>query len=95
VAVRPAIVSVPLRAGPLFPATLYVTPPFPVPLALLVIVIHASLLVAVHAQVLAVVTVTLWPPPPIHSMPLEAGEIVYQHVAGGGGSGGGGAPAAV
>jgi hypothetical protein len=78
----------------LFPATLYVTTPLPVPLAPLVIVIHASLLVAVHAQVLAVVTVTAWPPPPPHGMPLDAGEIVYQHAAGGGGGGGGGAPAA-
>ena len=58
VAVRPATVSVPLRAAPVFLATLYVTLPLPVPLAPSVIVIHASLLTAVHVQVLGVVTAT-------------------------------------
>jgi hypothetical protein len=52
VAVRPAIVSVPRRAAPLLYATVYVTTPLPVPLAPVSILIHASLLVAVHAQVL-------------------------------------------
>lgn len=56
--VLPPIVSVPLRDVVLvFCVTLYVTLPFPVPLAPTPIVIHASLLVAVHPQPVPAVTV--------------------------------------
>jgi hypothetical protein len=62
--VRPAIDTVPERPlAPLFAATLYDTLPLPLPLALEVIVIHASPLVAVHAHPawLATVMVPLVP----------------------------------
>jgi hypothetical protein len=95
VAVRPAIVSVPRRPAPVsFLRTENLTTPFPVPLAPVSIVIHASLLVAVHAQMPAVVTATLWPPPPFGSIPWVSGEMVDGHPVGGDG-GGGGAPAAI
>jgi len=56
--VWPAIVIVPVRAAVLvFCVTLYVTLPFPVPLAPAPIVIHASLLVAVQLQPVPAVTV--------------------------------------
>jgi hypothetical protein len=54
-----AIVSVPLRAAPVLAATLNPTEPLPVPLAPDVTVIHATVLVAVHAQVAPLVTVTV------------------------------------
>jgi hypothetical protein len=50
VTVFPATVSVPVRAGPVFAATMKFTPPMPEPLAPLVIVIHVTLLTAVHGQ---------------------------------------------
>jgi hypothetical protein len=56
VKVCPAIVSVPVRLAPPFDATRIRTVPDPVPLAPELIVIHAALLVAVHAQWLLVVT---------------------------------------
>jgi hypothetical protein len=56
---KPAIVSVPVREPPGFAATLKPTEPFPVPLAPDVTVIHIALLVAVHVQLPAVVTLTL------------------------------------
>ena len=59
-----AIVSVPERAGPVLAATEKVTVPFPVPLEPDPIVIHAALLVAVHAQPAAAVTDTGVPLPP-------------------------------
>ena len=52
------MVSVPVRALPVFAATEYVTAPFPVPLLPLVTVIHVTLLAAVHAQVFPVMTLT-------------------------------------
>jgi hypothetical protein len=54
-----AIVAVPVRAPPVFAATLKPTAPFAVPVAPDVIAIHASLLVAVHAQPAPAVTVTV------------------------------------
>jgi hypothetical protein len=56
--VWPAIVSDPPRGGPVFTGTSYLTTPFPVPLAPSTILIHASLLTAVHVQVLGVDTKT-------------------------------------
>ena len=52
------MVSVPVRAVPVFAATEYVTVPFPVPGLPLVTVIHATLLMAAHAQGLPVITLT-------------------------------------
>ena len=58
--VCPAIVIVPLRGlDDRLAATLYTTAPLPLPLAPAVTVIHASLLIAVHAQPVVAVTVTL------------------------------------
>jgi hypothetical protein len=50
---------VPVRSAPLFAATATFTVPLPVPLAPLLMVSHDALLVAFHAQVLPVVTLTL------------------------------------
>lgn len=61
--VRPAIVSVPVRAAPLFAATLKATEPLPAPIAPDVTVIHDALLAAVHWHVLADVTVAVPAPP--------------------------------
>jgi hypothetical protein len=60
----PAIVTVALRAAPVFALTEKLTVPVPVPLAPLVIEIHDTSLVAVHAQLALAVTVTLPVPPP-------------------------------
>ena len=60
----PAMVALPVRADvPVFAATLIETAPPPVPLAPVVTVSQAVVLVAVHAQVAAVVTLTVavWP----------------------------------
>jgi hypothetical protein len=54
-----AIVAVPVRAAPLFAATLKPTGPFAVPVAPDVMVIHEALLAAVHAQPAPAVTVTV------------------------------------
>jgi hypothetical protein len=62
--VRPAIVSVPVRAAPTFDANRYETLPFPVPVAPDVIVIHEALLSAVHGHVLIVDTPTVPVPSP-------------------------------
>jgi hypothetical protein len=59
-----ATVIVPVRAAPVFAATLNSTVPFPLPLAPDVTVIHDALLTAVHVQVLAVETATAVPGPP-------------------------------
>src|SRR5262249_53073264 len=56
--VRPAIVSVPGRAGPLFAATRNASWPLPVPLAPETIESHGSLATAVHAQPAVAVTPT-------------------------------------
>jgi hypothetical protein len=59
------MVSVPVRAGPVLAATVKSTVPLPLPLAPAAIVIHVSVVVAVHAQPLAEVTATL-PAPPLN-----------------------------
>ena len=61
--VFPAIVSVPVRCGPLLAATAYSTVPFPLPLAPAVTVTKPELLTAVHAHPLVVITFTLPLPP--------------------------------
>jgi hypothetical protein len=63
VKVWPAMVNVPVRCGPVFAATENCVVPTPLPLAPLEIVIQATLLVAVHAQPVAAVTLTKLDPP--------------------------------
>ena len=58
VKVWPAIMSVPVRAAPVFAATAYRTVPSPAPLAPDDTVIHSALLAAVHEHAEAVVTST-------------------------------------
>lgn len=65
VKVRPAIVNVPLRAGPVLRAALNPTPPGPLPLAPAVIVSHGALLAAVQRQLFVVATLMLPVPPPL------------------------------
>jgi hypothetical protein len=77
--VDPAIVRVPVRAPPVFAATVNVTAPLPVPLAPLVTEIQLVLLTAVHAQPDCVVTVTGPPVPPNLSKLWLVGAIVYVH----------------
>ena len=55
---RPAIVSVPERDGPVVGATAKLTAPFPLPLAPDAIVIHGSLLAAVQVHPVPAVTAT-------------------------------------
>jgi hypothetical protein len=74
--VRPAIVSVPDRAGPLVAATLKVTLPAPLPFAPAVIVIHGALFDAVHAQPPPAATDTV-PVPPVAGMLWTSGDIAY------------------
>ena len=62
--VCPAMVKVPVRGAPEFDATMKFTVPPLVPDAPPEIVIHGTLLTAVHVQPLAVITFTL-PLPPI------------------------------
>ena len=60
---RPAIVSVPERAGPEFAAIVKVTTPLPLPVEPPVTEIHETLLVVVHAHPAGPVTFTLPVPP--------------------------------
>jgi hypothetical protein len=76
VKVCPAIVTVPVRLAPLFDATRIRTVPDPVPLAPELIVIHAALLVAVHAQWLLVVTAMGKLLSPLSLKVLAVGEMV-------------------
>jgi hypothetical protein len=62
--VWPPIVTVPVRAAPVFVATDSATVPLPVPEPPLVIVIHETFGVAVHAQAGPVVTIVEAGPPP-------------------------------
>ena len=72
----PAIVNVADRAVvPVFAATLNATEPLPVPLAPLVIVTHVTGLVAVQAQPVAAVTLTV-PVPPLATTDAEVGDSV-------------------
>src|ERR1044072_8253162 len=77
--VDPAIVSVPVRAPPVFAATVNVTVPVPVRLRPLVVVVQLPLLVAVHAQLACVVTVTGPPVPPSVGNAWLVGLMVYVH----------------
>lgn len=65
VKVCPAIVTVPVRAAPVFAATVNATAPLPVPDAPPVIVSHATLAVAVQAQELAEAVTVIDPEPPV------------------------------
>ncbi len=73
--VCPATVIVPVRCGPVFAATENCVTPAPLPLAPAVMVIHESLLVAVHAQPVVVVTLTDPDPPPAGAL-CEVGLMV-------------------
>jgi hypothetical protein len=73
--VWPAMVIVPVRAAPVFAATVKLTDPGPVPAAPAVIVIHDALLTAVHAQVPPAVTAIAVPAPPAASIDSLVGAI--------------------
>jgi hypothetical protein len=76
--VCPATVTPPVRGVvAAFAPIEYVTVPGPLPLAPVLIAIHAALAVAVHAQPEATVTVTVPVPPPLSIVAL-AGEIVNE-----------------
>jgi hypothetical protein len=81
--VWPATVIVPLRAAPLFAATLNVVVPEPVPAAPLAIVIQSACEDAVHAQVLEEAVSAIDPEPPDAGTLCAAGEIEKVHAAGG------------
>jgi hypothetical protein len=71
------MVMVPVRAAPVFAATVKLTDPGPVPLAPAVIVIHdGALLTAVHAHVPPAVTVIAVPAPPAAAIDSLVGAIV-------------------
>jgi hypothetical protein len=81
VKVLPPTVTVPVRGLVVgFAVTLYVADPLPLPVAPALIVIHAALLVAVHAQPVAAVTVMV-PVPDDAATFAEAGAIVGAHGA--------------
>ena len=63
--VWPPIVSVPLRALPVFAAAVKATVPLPVPDAPLVTVSHGALAVAVHVQLPADAVTAIVPAPPL------------------------------
>ena len=76
VKVLPAIVIVPIRASPVFAATVKLTDPGPGPVAPTGIVIHDALLTAVHAHVPPVVTAIVVPVPPAAPIDSLVGAIV-------------------
>lgn len=75
----PATVSVPLRAGPVFGCTVYVTVPLPVPVCPVRSVIQLALLLAVHVQADAAVTPIGVPEPPVAPMLAVVGDTLYEH----------------
>jgi hypothetical protein len=75
------MVSVPVRAAPVFAAVLKPTAPLPLPLAPDVMLIHEALLVVVHAQPLAVDTATGPPAPPVSARDSLVGVIEKSHGA--------------
>lgn len=79
VKVCPAIVIDPLRAFVGLEATTKVTDPFPVPAAPDVIVIHESVVAAVHVQVLPAETEMVGPFPPFGPTEYVDGLIEYAH----------------
>jgi hypothetical protein len=76
--VLPAMVAVPLRAGPVFDWMSSWTVPLPDPLAPMAIAIHAALLTAVHEHSAAVVTLTVCDPPAAGS-PIVSGATTGLH----------------
>jgi hypothetical protein len=70
--VRPAMVSVPLRAGPVVAATVNGTVPLPLRVPPLAIVSQGALLVAVHSHAAAAVTATA-PAPPVLATDCDSG----------------------
>ena len=78
--VRPAIVSVPERPGPLVEATVKFTVPLPLPLPPDVIEIHGALLVALQPQPAGAVTATA-PLPPDGAIDCDSGEIAKAHAS--------------
>ena len=78
--VRPAIVSVPDRPGPLVDATAILTVPLPFPLPPDVIEIHGALLVALQAQPDGALTETA-PVPPPGATDCDSGDIVKVHAS--------------
>jgi hypothetical protein len=81
--VRPAIVSVPVRASPVLAAAVNATVPEPVPEAPLVTVSHAAFAFAVHAHVAADAVTATEPDPPPLAMLWLAGESVNVQAGGG------------
>ncbi len=84
-----AIVSVPVRAGPLLVATLNLTVPLPVPLAPDVMVTHGAELTAVQAHPAGIVTETLFPELLSAGPECAVGLIVAEQTGAGGGLVGG------
>jgi hypothetical protein len=80
------MVSVPVRAAPVFAWALKPTEPLAVPLAPEVMESHPALLVAVHAHPLVVVTATV-PVPPLAATDWLVGAIVNVQAGGAGGAG--------
>jgi hypothetical protein len=79
VSVRPAMVSVPVRAAPVLAATVNDTAPLPVPFVVDVIVIHGALLTALHAQpACAWISTDCTAAPAAGALTLE-GEMLYEH----------------
>lgn len=76
--VCPPIVSVPVRAAPLFGATENATAALPLPDVLLEIVIQSAFDFAVHAQPVLVASARL-PPPPADANDAVEGAIAYAH----------------
>jgi hypothetical protein len=76
---RPAIVSVPVRAAPVFTPTKNVTVPFPLSVPLDVTAIHGALLTAVHVQLFGADTSIAVPTPPAAPMLWFVGEIEALH----------------
>lgn len=76
-----AIVSVPVRATPVFAAALMETVPLPLPLVPAVIVNHDALLAAIHAHPLPAVTVTGPAAPALAATDSVVGFTKYEHGA--------------
>ena len=82
--VLPAAVIVPVRAAPVFAATVNATLPFPAPEAPPVTVIHDAFDAAVHEHVVADAVTAKDPDPPVSPMLWSVGAIENVHGGGGG-----------
>ena len=80
VKICPAMLSVPVRAGPVLAAAVKATAPLPLPLAPEVIVSQFALLVAVQRQPPGEVTVTV-PVPPAAATFCDVGAMLYEQAA--------------